>query len=566
MKLLELPLMRNQWGVVTCILFCLVTFREATAQISFEDVTEQTGIAFKHFSGGTGKHFIVETVLSGLVTFDYNDDGLVDIYFLNGAPVHDSVIDWIPSNRLYRNDGDFRFTDVTAETGTGDTGFGLGAVSGDYDNDGDADLFISNFGATVLYENSGDGTFSRRVFETTQRRRVGAGLSLFDLDRDGRLDLYVANYVKFTFEKDVNRKIFGVPAAPGPKDYEPDSDSLYRNDGQGGFIDVSESSGIASVAGAGMAVSSFDFDEDGDTDVFVCNDSAANFLFENGGDGTFIESALIAGVAFDVTGAGQASMGADVGDINHDGHLDLVTTNFMDEIPTLYKNSGAGYFDDVGAAYGLAVADRSVSWGISLADFDNDSWLDLGIVAGHIIEGISSISDLENFASPNFILRNVSGAKFVDASNNSPPNSIGKQKVSRGLAVDDLDGDGLSDIVVLDLNSTPQVLRNTTATSGDYLLLELSGVDSCRSAAGAKIIVTTSSNETLVHELVLGRGYQSHFGTQIHVGLGNENSVKVEVAWPTGLRENFGQVRSNSSYLLREGRGKAVAFDAPPLK
>ena len=545
-----------EWSVY--LFAVLATFSIGLAQppqepssIMLADVTEQSAIRFEHFSGGTGKHFIVETVTSGLATFDYDNDGLLDIYFLNGAPLQNAKVDNPPRNQLFRNEGGFQFKDVTLQSGVGDVGFALGTAVGDYDNDGDADIVISNFGRTVLLDNSGDGTFVRREFSGPNRPRVGAGVCMLDIERDGNLDLYVANYVDFTFDKDVSRMIFGVPAAPGPKDYRPDTDALYHNDGAGMFLDVSQSSGIATVAGAGMGAVAFDFDEDSDTDIFVCNDSAANFLFENQGDGTFQEIALLAGVAYDVTGSQQASMGVDLADFDGNGHLDLITTNFMEEIPTLYLNSGLGYFDDIGAAAGLGVADRSVTWGVAFGDLDNDSWPDLLIAAGHLLERVAQINDSEKFQAPNALLRNLGGQRFQDNTHSSA--AVSQEKVSRGLAVDDLDADGLLDAVILNLNDMAQILRNQTVTTSNFVQLKLIGTSSTRDAVGARVKVLDAGRQQ-VQEVVIGRGYQSHFGTRLHFGLGGQaGPVAVQVNWPSGEVSDYQINALSSRYLLVEG-------------
>ncbi|MEQ1830124.1 MAG: VCBS repeat-containing protein, partial [Pirellula sp.] len=392
------------WFVAWQITMGVCGAQSPRAPISLVDVTQSSGIVFEHFSGRSGKSYLVETVTSGLVTFDYDNDGWVDVYLLNASPLLNEPVHPPPTNRLFRNVGGMRFVDVTTQSGSGDLGFALGVTAGDYDNDGDQDLFVSNFGPNIMLENNGDGTFAKHLFEPTKtKRRVGAGVALLDIDRDGNLDLFFANYIDFSFDQRGTRKVFGIPTAPGPKDYKPDTSTLYRNLGDGNFRDVSVESGVGLIAGPGMGIVAFDFNGDQKTDIFVGNDSAANFLFENKGNGSFEEIGLLSGVAYDLTGAQQGTMGADVGDFDCDGDLDLVTSNFMDEIPTLYCNSGKGYFDDVGAAIGLGVAARSVKWGVGFADFDLDSWPDLFMASGHLIAGISKVKDSETFASRNYV-------------------------------------------------------------------------------------------------------------------------------------------------------------------
>ena len=538
------------WLVVWQMTFCLCS---AQAPISLEDMTQQSGIDFEHFSGRSGKSYLVETVTAGLATFDYDNDGWIDIYFLNAAPLLNQRVDPPPTNRLFRNLGGMRFVDVTTQSGSGDLGFALGVTVGDFDNDGDQDLFVSNFGPNVLLENYGDGTFARHVFEPTDaRRRVGAGVALLDIDQDGNLDPYFANYVDFSFDQRGNRKVFGVPTAPGPKDYEPDTSTLYRNLGDGSFRDISIESGIGLMAGPGMGIVAFDFDGDQDTDVFVGNDSAANFLFENKGNSTFEEIGLLAGVAYDLTGSQQGTMGADVGDFDCDGDLDLVTSNFMDEIPTLYRNSGKGYFDDVGAVSGLGVASRSVKWGVGFADFDLDSWPDIFLASGHLIAGISRVKDSEKFASPNYIFRNLEGKRFSDVT--STVGSAGKAvDVSRGIALDDLDNDGDVDVVVLNLDDQPQVIQNTTKNSNHFLQIQLVGKESNRDAVGSLVTVRVGE-KTMAQAVHSGRGYQSHFGTRLSFGVGQTfDAVSISVQWQNGQKQEFKNVSTDLFLMLIEG-------------
>lgn len=557
------------FGIV-CVLYWHSLCGHLQAQeIVLTDVSKQASLDFEHFSGRTGQHFIIETVTSGIATLDYDGDGLIDIYLPSGCALDpngdreneaDSATgDKIGfsterrTNRLFKNLGNFRFRDVTDEAGAGDDGFALGCLSGDVDNDGDPDLVVLNFGVSVVLENCGDGTFHRRELAgDSSKARVAAGGSLLDFDSDGNLDLYVSRYVDFDFEKKVARKIFGVPAAPGPKDYTPDTDALYRNDGSGNFFDVSTESGIEEQAGPGMATLCFDYDRDGDTDIFVCNDSAANFLMENQGDGTFLEAALLAGVAYDVTGSQQASMGVDIADVNRDGHLDLVTTNFADEVPTLYSNSGQGYFDDVGAAAGLGRANRSVTWGVGLVDFDNDGWEDCFIAAGHLIDVIEKVDDSSQFRAPHVVLRNTEGKFTSDGVSGTALDSV---DVSRGIALDDFDRDGLIDGIVLNLDSSPQVFQNQSPSTNHYVNLRLIGRNSNRDAVGARVELTTANGEMWVKEVVRGRGYQSDFGNELHFGLGSNQRVQsLKVYWHRGHVDEFEDLEINRNITVIEGQ------------
>lgn len=524
---------------------------ETPLVFELSDATQGSGVEYQHFAGRTGKHFIIETITCGIATFDYDGDGLVDIYLPNGAPLRGAEITPAPTNRLFKNLGGFRFQDVTEESGAGDLGFAIGVCVGDYDNDGDPDLFVTNFGLTIALENQGDGTFFRReFFSDAEKPRIGAGVALLDFDADGQLDLYVSNYVDFTFDKDVTRLIYGVPGAPGPKDYDHDFDRLLRNDGQGGFEDVTEVSGIGEHRGAGMAIVAFDFDQDWDTDVFVCNDSMANFMFVNQGDGTFIEDALLTSLAYDSSGNGQASMGVDLADVDHDGLIDLVSTNFTQEIPNLYLNAGDGLFDDVGAAMGLGVANQFVSWGVGLVDFDNDMWDDCFIAAGHLIDALTKVNDANKFRAPHSVLHNQNG-KFKTASVGG--DALDSVQVSRGTAFDDLDNDGNIDAVVLNLNSAPQLIRNTTQNSNHYLHLELIGTQTNRCAVGAKLELTVDG-EKQVKEVVRGRGYQSHHGSRLHFGLGTNTQVdSLTIHWSKESKQSFKALPGDKTIIIVEG-------------
>ncbi len=530
-------------AAVAC--FCVSTLISATksvaqeepiARIAFEEVTGQSGIDFEHFSGRTGKHYILETVTAGLVTFDYDADGLVDVYLLNGAALQSDSPDTTQTNRLYKNMGAMRFVDVTEQARAGDAGFALGGIAADIDNDGDQDLVVANFGNTVFLENEGNGCFSRREVVSPGKQRIGAGLVALDIENDGDVDIYRANYVDFTFDKDVNRTIYGVPAAPGPKDYEPDRDQLLENLGTGLWQDSTVQSGVASAAGPGMGVLAFDATGDGLSDVFVCNDSAANMFWENFGEGIFQENALLVGLAYDVSGAQQATMGADAADWNHDGFIDIVTTNFIDEIPTLYENSGQGYFDDIGPAAGLGAADRSLTWGIGFGDFDNDSWDDLFIAAGHLISGASRLNDSETFEAPNLVLRNDRGKSFQSVPRDGP---LAVEQVSRGAALEDFDGDGRLDVLVLNLNDRVQLLRNVTRTTSQAFRLKLVGTSASRDAAGATVRLKLSDGTLLTGLVMRGRGYQSGFGDTLHFGIGKHEVREIVVQWPGGAKQSF---------------------------
>jgi hypothetical protein len=535
--------------------FLVLCSSHATGQIVLRDVTSQTGITYRHTDGGSGKRYIVETVSAGLALFDYDGDGDVDIYFLNGSPLKGTKPDATGVNALYRNDGAWRFTDVTDEAGLGDKGYGLGVAVGDYDNDGDQDVYLNNYGRNVLYRNNGDGTFSDVTEQAgvANGNQVGAGASLLDMDRDGDLDLYVANYVDFTYENHRIAHFNGFPAYAGPMDYNPTPDTLYRNNGDGTFMDVSQDSGIAAHKGTGMGMVCADYDHDGDTDVFVGNDVAANFVFENDGSGHFHESGLISGLAYDLHGQEQGSMGVDCGDYDNDGRLDFYLTSFQRQLATLYRNLGGGFFEDVtpltGAGEGTL---HHVTWGNSLVDLDNDGDRDIFVACGHLHDNIERFDDRSTYFARNMVFMNIGDGKFVNVSDRCG-DGLAVKLSSRGAGFDDLDNDGDVDVVVLNSRREPTILRNDSAGENHWIEIRLRGVRSNRDGVGAHVIVT-AGDLTQIDEVHSGRGYQSHYGTRLHFGLGERDLVdRIEVRWIGGGVDVLENIAADRLLLITEG-------------
>lgn len=512
--------------------------------IVLKDVTAQSQVAFVHCDGGSGQKYLVEAVSAGLALFDFDGDGLIDIYYLNGAPLPPAKPDRTITNALYRNEGHGRFRDVTREAGVGDSGFGLGVAVADYDNDGFPDLYVNNFGPNVLYHNNGDGTFT----STTEAAgvgcgdRVGAAVCFLDADADGDLDLYVANYIDFRFENHVRRVINGFPCYPGPLDFQPVPDVLYLNQGDGTFADASEESGVAAVAGTGMGGVCADFDQDGDTDILVVNDERGNFLMENDGTGHFKETGLQRGLAFNYQGRPLGSMGVDCGDYDNDGWLDFFSTAYSQEPPVLYRNLGSGLFDDVtiaaGAASGLI---PHVNWGNGFADFDNDGDRDLFVACGHLDHDVDRWYPYTSFRVRNRLLENNGHGKFLDITNRSG-DGMSLVESSRGIGLDDLDNDGDIDVVVLNSGARPSLLRNDTHNNNHWLDVRLIGTSSNRDGVGARVEVT-AAGRTQCAEVHSGRGYQSHHGTRLHFGLGDTGHVdRVAVHWIGGKVSRIDQV------------------------
>lgn len=530
---------------------------EVVGDIRLIDVTGESGIAFRHTDGGQGHYYIMESVVAGLALFDYDQDGLIDIYFLNGAPLGGDSVSPLPRNALYRNRGDGSFIDVTDQAGVGDTGFGLGVTVADFNNNGLPDLYLNNYGPNVLYHNNGDGTFTRVTCRAGvgAGHKVGAGAAFLDIDGDGLLDLYVANYVEFSYEMHIERTIGRHRFHPGPRDFPPMPDLLYRNQGDGTFRDISDESGIAAVAGTGMGMICFDYDGDGHTDIFVANDHMANFLFRNDGTGRFEEVALEVGVAYDLHGNENGNMAAECGDYQNNGHPDLLTTNYSSEMPVLYRNLGDGVFEDATRrARAGASAFAHVTWGAGFVDFANRGLRDIFIACGHFMDKIEFIDDRTAVHVPNIVLRNAADGTFVDVSEHCG-NALAVVESSRGAAFDDLYNNGRIDIVILNTNSGPTIIRNDSTPEHNWLQLRLRGVHANRDGVGSRVQVT-AGDLVQVAEVHSGRGYQSHYGSRLHFGLGTRERVdQVQVRWRGGGVEVFTELPINQRVVLTEGTG-----------
>lgn len=550
---------RFSWPLLALV---FLSSNRATAQqetrIKFTDISDRCGIQFVHSDGGTGLRTVVESVVGGFATLDFDDDGFVDIFFVNGMPLGGDGNAKPTYPALYRNNGDFTFSDVTQQAGIGKSSYGMGAVAADYDEDGDTDLYVSNFGKNFLYQNNGDGTFTdvTEVARVALPEKVGAGCAFLDIENDGDLDLYVGSYVQFSLDKHVPKMIGKYGFHPGPTDFPPSPDALFRNDGDGTFTDISASAGILSQASYSMGVIAFDADEDSDIDIFMGNDQRPNTLWINDGKGNFVDQALIAGVAFDRMGKADGNMAVEIGDVNGDGLLDILTTTYQDEMPVLYKNMGNGQFLDQTNVFQI---DRRllphVKWGCGLFDFDHDSDLDIFIACGHFMDNIQYIDDRTTVKVRDFLLENRSG-KFVNVTGNAG-SGLEIVESSRGAAFDDFDNDGDIDIVVLNANARPSVLRNDSNVHSRGLAIRLIGVRSNRSALGAKIQIISAS-KTQVRQLVAGRGYQSQYAAVQHVGLANDALDHLLVTWPSGISERFSMLTISETMLIQEGKGQEI--------
>ncbi len=531
---------------------------DAPAPVQFKDMTRQTGITFVHTDGSSGRHYIVESVASGLATFDYNGDGKIDILFLNGAPLPGAPTKTPPPrNALYRNEGGFKFTDVTVAAGLVDTNYHLAVCIGDYNNDGYPDIYLSNFGPNILYRNNGDGTFT----DVTQAAgvaigdKVGAGACFLDIDGDGKLDLFVANYCDFTMAKHQTRSINGHPAYAGPMIYGPTRATLFHNNGDGTFTDITKESGIAEHLGTGMGVICADYDNDGNTDIIVGNDAMANFVWRNDGKGHFQEVGVLAGLAYDRNGIGLGTMGVECGDYNNDGRLDFYMTSYQKQWAILYRNLGKGVFEDVTHTTGAGTGTfNQVTWGVGMVDFDNDGHRDLFIACGHLQDNVGLWDDTTSYEARNILLQNTGRGKFIDVSARAG-DGLALKRSARSAAFDDLDNDGKIDVVILNSRREPTILRNVSPDRNHWLQIQLRGTNTNRDGIGARVTVT-AGDLTQIDEVHSGRSYQSDFGKRLQFGLGQRSQVdQIRVKWVGGGVDIIRSVGVDRLITIVEGRG-----------
>jgi len=511
----------------------------------FVDVAAQSGIAFRHVNGASGEKHLVETMSGGGGFWDYDGDGDLDVYFLNGAPF---------SNALYRNEGG-RFIEVTEQAGLKPSGYSMGCAAADYDNDGDLDLFVSSFGAGHLYRNEGDGTFS----EVTEAAGVGgvvfaASAAFADIEGDGDLDLYVTTYIEYRLDNPVycgDRKL-GVRTYCHPNNYPGASDLLYRNEGDGTFSEVSVAAGVSLPDGRGLGVIATDDDGDGDPDIYVANDTMMNHFFRNLGSGRFEETALALGLGFDENGRAEGSMGVDASDYDGDLDLDLFVTNFESEGNTLYRNLGDGTYADATDAAGLALPSLPwVGFGTGFFDFDNDTDPDLFVANGHIMDHASSLSDATRYPQPKQLYENE-GGRYTDISG-SAGELFAREQVGRGTAFGDWDDDGDPDVLVMNNNDAPNLLRNETENGNHWTVLQLVGRASNRDGIGAVVRIEGGSR-TQIDELRCGYSYLSMNDLRLHFGLGNAERIeRLEIRWPSGLTQVFSDLPTDRILHLREG-------------
>jgi hypothetical protein len=538
--------------------------------VSLVDVAANAGLVHPSIYGGVErKRFIIETNGAGVAFVDYDADGWLDAFVLSGTRLEEGARreaafppGQAPSNRLYRNRGDGSFVDVTEGAGLRRTGWASSVCAGDFDNDGAVDLFVTYYGHNVLYRNRGDGRFADVTDHAglaPPETRWGSGCTFVDYDRDGFADLFVANYLAFDLGSALepgqgpNCLWKGIPVNCGPKGLAFDTNRLYRNNGDGTFRDVSEASGIGRVRGRyAMTAAAADLDGDGWLDIYVACDSTAAILYRNNGDGTFRDVALESGTAYSELGNAQAGMGLAVADYDADGLLDLLKTHFADDIPALYRNLGRGQFEDAASAAGLAVQNRYVQWGAGLPDLDNDGWLDLVCITGHVYPEIEARLPQYPHRGPRLVFRGLAGQRFEDVSACSGPGAAAPHS-SRGAAFGDYDNDGDVDVLIMNMNEPPSLLRNDTPRGNGWIAFRLVGTRSNRLGLGATLSVTVAGRRRT--QVVRSQSsYYSHDDLRLHFGLGAARRAEaVEVRWPSGQRDVLKDVEGGRVVTITEG-------------
>jgi len=546
--------------------------------VSFVNIGRECGLNAKTIFGGEHKNkYLLETTGCGVAFYDYDNDGWLDIFLVNGTRLEGFPAGTEPTSHLFRNNRDGTFTDVTAKAGVAHSGWGQGVCVGDYDNDGWDDLYITYYGKNVLYHNNGDGTFtdvSQKAGVAGKGTRWNTGCAFVDYDRDGRLDLFVANYI------DLDLATAPVPesgpclyksvmVACGPPGLQGGKNILYHNNGDGTFTDVSEASGILNANGTyGLGVLTADFDNDGWPDIYVANDSTASALYQNKKNGKFQDIAIEAGCALSPDGKPQAGMGVSAADYDLDGNLDIVKTNFAGDTPSLYHNQGRANFEDTTFTAGLGAHTQYLGWGCGFFDMDNDGWADILICNGHVYPEVEQLKTEAGYAQRKLLYQNLHNGHFADVSFQAGP-GISEPSPSRGAAFGDFDNDGDIDVVVNTVNDYPQLLRCDSKLDNNWIKVRTIGTKSNRSGIGARLMcVTHPPGETKPHQQIdevrSGGGYFSQNDLRVHFGLGKAEKVDVlEVRWPSGQVDTLKDIKANQLIFVKETEGIVRTMQFP---
>jgi enediyne biosynthesis protein E4 len=539
---------------------------DQTVPFSFRRLGPEAGLTgLTTFGGKTTNRYLLETTGCGVAMLDYDNDGRTDLFFVNGTTLEGFPKGQEPRPHLYRNLGAGRFEDVTEVAGLRNQwGWGQGACAGDYDNDGNVDLFVTYYGKNRLFHNDGHGHFddvTEKAGVGNAKRRWGTGCAFLDYDRDGKLDLFVANYIDLDLATAPTPdsglcRYKGVAVACGPPGLQGGKNVLFHNRGDGTFENVSDASGITKSNGAfGLGVSTVDFDNDGWVDLYVANDSNPSALYRNRHDGTFEDIGVRAGCAYSQDGKPQAGMGVGIGDYDRNGWMDILKTNFAGDTTSLYANLGGNACEDRTFDAGLGLNSRWLGWGAGFADFDNDGWLDIFLTNGHVYPEVRSLNTEVGYEQRKVVYRNIEGTRFEDVSERLGP-PVTMPKAGRGTAFGDLDGNGTIDVAINNVHDTPDVFLTTTAPDHHWLELRLVGTTSNRSAIGARIRVVTGAVAQL-REVQGGGSYLSQNDFVTHVGLADAAKAdRVEVRWPSGQEEHWTNVKADQRVTLTEGQGE----------
>jgi len=553
--------------------------KSADLGISFVNVARESGLNARTIFGGERKNkYLLETTGCGAAFYDYDNDGWLDIFLVNGARLEGFPAGSEPTSHLFKNNRDGTFTDVTVRAGVAHAGWGQGCCVGDYDNDGWDDLFVTYFGKNVLYHNNGDGTFtdvSQKAGVAGNGKRWNTGCAFVDYDRDGRLDLFVANYIDMDLATAPTPEsgpclYKSVMVACGPPGLQGGKNILYHNNGDGTFTDVSEAAGILSANGTyGLGVLTADFDNDAWPDIYVADDSTASVLYQNKKNGKFQDIAIEAGCALSPDGKPQAGMGVSAADYDMDGNLDIVKTNFAGDTPSLYHNQGGANFEDATYTAGLGAHTQFLGWGCGFFDMDNDGWPDILLCNGHVYPEVEQLKTEAGYAQRKLLYQNLHNGHFADVSFQAGP-GISEPSPSRGAAFGDFDNDGDIDVLVNTVNDYPQLLRCDSRLNHNWIKIRTIGTKSNRSGIGARIAcVTHLPGETKPHrqidEVRSGGGYLSQNDLRVHFGLGKAEKVdEIEIRWPSGQIDTLKEVKPNQLIYVKEGEGitRTIQFPA----